>query len=108
MFETEALKALGAFPLVQAALALMIVGGGLYALLRGAREKNGNHPSAIPQWLMMGPAHDAMSALHHSAEQSRKQNDLLERQNDLLEKIVEESRQITGLLELIRNESRLR
>lgn len=109
MYETEAFKSLGSFPLVQAALALLIVLGGVVALMRGNRERgsaSGN--GAIPPYLMMGPAHDAMVSMHAIAEQSRRQNDLLERQLHLLEKIADEERLTNSLLEMIRNESRLR
>jgi hypothetical protein len=121
MLETEAFRSLGAFPVVQLALGLLIIGGGLFALFRGTRDKNG-HASAIPQWLMMGPAHDAIMSLHQTAEQIRRTHDLQARELDLLEKIegntrqnaemlraiLENSRNNTAVLEMIRNESRLR
>src|SRR5690242_14338372 len=95
MYETEAFKALGAFPLVQAALAFLIVGGGLYALLRGNREKNGNGSSAIPQWAL----HDAMDLIRKQAEQGR---DTLK----LLERLEENSRQSAETLRQMLENSR--
>lgn len=99
MLETEAFKALGPFWLVQAALAILILFGGYYVLIRGTREKNGNGgPShnSIPPWVMMGPAHDVMGAVHDLAEQSRAAN-------EILRTIAHEERQQTQLLEDILN-----
>ena len=107
MLETEALKSLGAFPLIQLAFAILIVGGGVYAAMRGTRDKNGS-PPAIPQWLMMGPAHDAMRSVHEIAEQGRVIIHVLERIENEAKTIAKEQREQTQLLELIRNESRLR
>lgn len=99
MLETEAFKALGPFWLVQAALAILILFGGWYVLVRGTREKNGNggsSNSAIPPWVLMGPGHDAIGAIHDLAEQSRSAN-------VLLNTIAAEARQQTQLLEDILN-----
>lgn len=108
MSETEALKALGAFPVVQAAVAIMVILAGVWMVLRGGRDKKPEKQETIPQWLLMGPAHDAMGAIHDMAEQSRVSNHILERQETLLKEVAKEQREQTQLLEMIRNESRLR
>lgn len=99
MFESEALKSLGAFPIVQAAVGIVVILTALYLMRRGEKDRKAVEP--IPQWLMMGPLHDMMQAVHDVAEQSRRSNDLLERldQSLLACKVA---------LELIRDESRLR
>jgi hypothetical protein len=101
MSETEALKALGAFPVVQAAVAILVILAGIWMVLRGSRDQRPEKQETIPQWLMMGPAHDAISAIHDMNEQSRQQVDLLER-------IDVGVQACKTALELIRNESRLR
>ncbi len=106
MSEIEALKALGPFTLVQAALAVMIVMGGYFALVRGTKDKTGNgsgYSSTYPPWVMMGPGHDAIRAIHDIAEQGRHRNVLLERIDDKAEALVKEQREQTQLLEDIRN-----
>lgn len=100
-------ESLGAWPQVQ--FAVLVVGAyvGIKFILRGERDKDVRAPSPVlsengsPKWTMYGPVHDAMSAVHEMNEQSRKQIDLLERIDETLLacKVV---------LELIRNESRLR
>jgi len=106
MFEAEAFKALGPFVLVQSAVALLILGGGVYALFRGTKDKpapaaiNG---SGIPAWTMMGPVHDAIGAVHDLAEQSRATNHILERIEGETKAIAKEQREQTILLEDIRN-----
>lgn len=108
MFETEALKALGPFPLVQAVLALVIVGGGIYALLRGNRERNGSGSTSVPPWAVVGPVHDATRAIQDVAEQSRETIKLLERIEENSRASAETMRHLLQMLEMIRNESRLR
>jgi hypothetical protein len=108
MSEAEALKALGAFPVVQAAVAILVILAGVWMVLRGNRDKKPATQETIPQWLLMGPAHDAMGAIHDMAEQSRVTNHILERQETLLKEVAKEQREQTQLLEMIRNESRLR
>jgi hypothetical protein len=69
------------------------------ALVRGNREKNGNGGSGhsnIPPWVLMGPGHDAIGAIHDLAEQSRSAN-------EILRTIAHEERQQTQLLEDILN-----
>lgn len=99
MSETsEALKSLGAFPLVQAALFAMVVLAGIWVFLRGTRERNGGNAtsSVVPPWILMGPGHDAIGAIHDLAEQSRNAN-------EILRTIAHEERQQTQLLEDILN-----
>jgi hypothetical protein len=108
MFETEALKTLGAFPLVQAGLVVLMFLSGIWLMFRGERDKKSQAPDTIPQWTMMGPMHDAIGAIHDMAEQGRKQTDVLERIEQHAGRAAEDARQAVGILEAIRNESRLR
>jgi hypothetical protein len=110
MSESEAaLKALGAFPIVQAAAAVLIVLTGLFLIRRGERDRReAPAPEAYPHWLLTGPAHDMMRSIQQQSEQSRAELHILERIEDLLKEIAREEREQTQMLELIRNESRLR
>jgi hypothetical protein len=109
MSEAEALKSLGAFPVVQAAVAIIIILVGILAFLRGGRDrKNSDAIPTIPPWLMMGPAHDAIGAIHDMAEQSRQQTKMLERIESVTSDLLKETHNNTSVLEMIRNESRLR
>lgn len=110
MFEflAEAFKALSAYPIIQGAIALLVLLVGIHVMRRGESDRkngnngsNGNGAPAIPGWAMMGPIADAISAIHEMNEQSRAQVKLLER--------IEEAQQANKVtLEMIRNESRLR
>ncbi|MGX9390496.1 hypothetical protein ACWX0K_07215 [Nitrobacteraceae bacterium UC4446_H13] len=102
----KAFAALGAYPIIQSAVAITILLGALYLVIRATRDKPAAPPplpprEPIPQWLMMGPLHDMIGAVHDVAEQSRRTNDLLERADQSLMAC-----KVT--LELIRDESRLR
>lgn len=111
MTEVEALKSLGAFPVVQAAVAILVILAGVWMVFRGGRDtkKPGNGSSnGVPSWALYGPVHDAMGAIHDIAEQSRKQTDLLKRIERHCAESVKETHNNTAVLELIRNESRLR
>lgn len=109
MFEllTEALKALAGYPIIQGAVAVMVLLVGVHVMRRGERDRksngngNGNGAVVIPGWIVSGPVHDALSAIHDMNEQSRKQVDLLTRCEAAL-------LACKASLELIRNESNLR
>ncbi|GEC15890.1 hypothetical protein [Nitrobacter winogradskyi] len=96
----KAFGALGQFPIIQAAVAILILLGGVYMIFKAYMDKS-KGPDPMPQWLMMGPLHDMMEAVHDIAEESRKSNDLLKECRDAL-------LACKSALELIRNESRLR
>lgn len=105
MFEflADLLKSLAGYPPL-AALAgfAIIIGGGVWLLLRGERDRKSNgNGQTLPAWTLYGPAHDTMGAIHDIAEQSR-------RQTDLLERIDAGIQGCKAALEMIRNESRLR
>jgi hypothetical protein len=113
----KAFESLGAFPLIQASVALLILMAGYILIPRG--EKDGKQAQRdagiIPQFLMMGPAHDAIGAIHEMNEQSRQHIALMSQMVRLLEDIAESNHDLineahrgTGVLEAIRNESRLR
>lgn len=53
MFESEALKSLGAFPIVQATVAFVVIFACVWLMRRGEKDKK--PPDPMPQWLMMGP-----------------------------------------------------
>lgn len=109
MSESEALKSLGAFPLVQAALFVMVVLAGIWVFLQSKRDSRANgNQSQIPQWVMMGPVNDAIRSIHAIAERGRDISHILERHEDHLKDIAKEQRETNQLLEIIRNESRLR
>lgn len=112
MFEllAESLKALAAYPPLAALAGLsIIIGAGIWLFLRGERNRktNGNGQS-VPTWTLYGPAHDAIGAIHDIAEQSRRQTDLLVRIEDHQRQIAETTRNNAAIMEMIRNESRLR
>jgi hypothetical protein len=113
----KAFESLGAFPLIQASVALLILMAGYILIPRG--EKDGKQAQrdngVIPQYLMMGPAHDAIGAIHEMNEQSRQHLAAMAQMIDLLRHIADTSRDLahdarqnTAILEMIRNESRLR
>lgn len=98
----KAFGALGQFPIIQAAVAILILMGGLFMIFKAFRDRAGKTPDHLmPQWLMMGPLHDMMDKVDDIAEEARRANDLLKECRDAL-------MACKGTLELIRNESRLR
>jgi hypothetical protein len=101
----KAFEALSGYPIIQAAVAILVLLAGIFIMRRGERDRksngNGNGGPAIPSWALYGPVHDAISAIHDMNEQSRQQVDLLER-------IDAGVQACKTALELIRNESRLR
>jgi hypothetical protein len=108
MSDAEALKALGSFPIIQAAVALLIVFSGLaiawYVARNGKKPAdNGAPTAAVPQWLLMGPLHDAIGAVHDIAEQGRGTNIILDRIDKATVEMAKEQREQTMLLEDIRN-----
>lgn len=100
MSEAEAFKSLGAFPVLQAAIAILILLAGIWLVFRGGKDRKQNEDSGIPQWL---PIHDAIGAIHAIAEQSREMIRLLGRIENLSGDIAKEQREQTMLLEDIRN-----
>jgi hypothetical protein len=105
----KAFAALGAYPIIQSAVAITILLGALYLVMRATRDKPAIPPrEPVPQWLMMGPLHHMMQSVHVVAEESRRTNDLLREVKDLLGDSVRETQHARQTLELIRNESRRR
>ncbi len=100
MFDTlsEAYKALGPWPILQFAAAVLMGVVGYKAIQRGEKDRK---PDSAPPWALYGPVHEVMQAVHDMSEQGRKQVDLLERIDTGIQAM-----KIT--IELIRNESRLR
>ena len=111
MFEllADALRAMAGYPPVAAFGGLCVLAVGIWVMLRGERHRKSNgHSQPIPAWMLYGPAHDMMLSITRMEEENRKQTDLLERIESHTQSHVENSRQAVGILELIRNESRLR
>jgi len=111
MFELldNALKALAAYPPLAALAGLLVIGGGVWLMVRGERDRKTNGTTAqIPAWMLYGPAHDAMASVHQLAEQGRVQIHILERMEVVLKEIAREQLKARQALEMIRNESRLR
>lgn len=104
----SAFDSFNAFPIIQVAVAAAVFYAIWAAATRGSRDSASKPPELIPQWLMMGPAHDAMQSVHELAEEARRTNDLLKDSNDILSDVLTEFRTARQTLELIRNESRLR
>ena len=96
----KALGALGQFPIIQAAVAILILLGAVYLIFKASKDKN-RMPDPIPQWVMMGPLHVMLEAVHDMAEESRRATELLKEVRDAM-------LSCKTALELIRNESRLR
>jgi hypothetical protein len=83
MSEIEALKSLGAFPVVQAAVAIVVILAGVWMVFRGSRDKKPAMNGA-PAWALYGPAHEVMVAIHEMNEQSRELNRILARVEEML------------------------
>ncbi len=104
MIEAEALKSLGPFVVVQAAVAILVILAGVWMVFRGGRDtKKPANGNGIPSWILYGPVHDAMGAHHDIAEQSRETNRILGRIEVLWREHIKEQREQTMLLEDIRN-----
>lgn len=102
MPETEAaIKSLGAFPVVQAAVALLVILAGIYLVFRGNRDKK--PANGVPAWTLYGPVADVMKSIHEMTEQSREGNKTLGRIESAVHDIGKEQREATMLLEDIRN-----
>lgn len=97
----KAFGALGQFPIIQASVAVVIIIVGVFMILKASKDRNHHAPDPMPQWLMMGPLHDMMKAVHDIAEESRKANETLKENRSILNACK-------SVLEMIRNESRLR
>lgn len=104
----SAFDSFNAFPVIQVAVAAAVFYAIWAAATRGSRDNASKPPELIPQWLMIGPLHDMMQSVHEVAEQSRRTNDLLREIKDVMSDGLREAQQARQVLELIRNESRLR
>jgi hypothetical protein len=100
--ESEALKALAPFPLVEAAAAICILALGGVAIFMGLRDKK-PATNGAPPWSLYGPAADAMKAIHEMTEQSRVGNSTLSRIESVVTEMSKQQREGTMLLEDIRN-----
>lgn len=106
----EASKALSSWPVVNGFFIIVITFLALMMVRRGERErKNGGASNMeIPMYLMGGPVHDAMGALHDIAEECRTTNTIL---RDICRSVDDfnKGQSLTHkLLEDLRNERELR
>lgn len=94
------LGALSGYPLVEGAVAILVVVVGLRALSSGRRDGPVTPSSSheYPPWLRSPQLVDAMDAVVDSARLSR-------RQLEVLEEVRREQREQTQLLEMILNEN---
>lgn len=99
----KAFAALGAYPIIQSAVALLILLGALYLVIRATRDRPPPLPphEPVPQWLLIAPMHDLIEDAADIADHMRQQT-------KLLEKIEASLMACKVSLELIRDESRLR
>jgi hypothetical protein len=133
MFEllTEILKSLSTYPIIEAAGAILILTVfGPLIIRRGERDNRRimeegaivTERGGAPYYLLISPVSDAFGAIHDIAEQSRTANALAQRiielhqghanelrkQTEAHEKIKDNLRTITQLLEEIRNNQEMR
>lgn len=98
----EVFKALANYPIVESAVALLILIFGYRAMREGRRDGPQPAPSyqshEYPAWMLTGPAYEMINAIHEIKNQER-------RQTELLSELSRESRRQTQLLENIWNEN---
>ena len=104
----SAFDSFNAFPIIQVAVAAAVFYAIWGAATRGSRDNAAKPPELIPQWILIGPLHDMMGAVHDVAEETRRTNDLLREFRDLQNDILRELQHARQTLEMIRNESRMR
>jgi hypothetical protein len=103
-----AFDAFSAFPIIQVVVSAMILLAGVYVMTRGSRDNASKPPEMIPQWILIGPLHDMMGAVHDVAEETRRTNELLRDVKDIMGDLLRQSEMNKATLEAIRNESRMR
>jgi hypothetical protein len=103
-----AFDAFSAFPIIQVVVSAMILLAGVYVMTRGSRDNATKPPELIPQWILIGPLHDMMGAVHDVAEETRRTNELLRDVKDIMGDLLRQSEMNKATLEAIRNESRMR
>lgn len=103
----SAFDTFGAFPIIQVAVAAAVFYAIWAAATRGQRD-SAPKPEPVPQWIMIGPLHDMIGAVHDVAEEARRTNELLKECRDALGDALREIQNARQTLEMIRNESRMR
>lgn len=72
-------KTLGPWPIAQFGFVVLIAAASIFAIKRGDKDRKTNGGIVeIPVYLVTGPVHDAIMAIHSMAEQIRIQTQLLE------------------------------
>jgi len=102
----KAFESLGPFPIVQAGVALLILTIAIALIWRASRDKA--VAPTIPAHFLMGPLHDCFEDIRDLAEQSRQQTELLRLLHQQIAHASSEIHNNKAILEMIRNESRLR
>lgn len=105
----KAFESLSAFPIIQIALGIVIIITSLVLVRKGEgdRKSGGSGASSnveMPLYLIGGPVHDAIGAIHDMAEQGRITNKLIEVSNQKLEAIDRGQLYVIQLLEELNNE----
>lgn len=103
MFADSVLKALANYPIIESAVALLILLVGYRATREGKKDGPSPGPSypsthEFPLWVLTGPVHDALvhiAATKHETTRCR----------ELLEEIAKQELRQTHLLEFIWNEN---
>lgn len=105
---SKAFDSLAAFPVIQGAIAIVIVFAGIAFARKGEKDrKNGGSGSGnveVPAFIMGGPVHDALTEVRVIAEQGRVTNKLLEAVNHKLEAIDRGQLYVVQLLEELNND----
>lgn len=108
---SSALQAFAPYPVVQVAVAVLIVMIGFWVFRKGERDRKsggGSDNNGVPQWALYGPVKDMLDNVRMMAEQSRTSNDLLRRMIEHQVDQENEQRRQTMTLEDIRNNQEMR
>lgn len=103
MFEflTEAFKALSAYPIVQAAVAILVLLFGITIMRRGERDRKAGGTSfpEVPVWLLYGPADAAVKSITKIEVNTAYQLELQHDQLNMTREIIEVLREINARLD---------
>lgn len=109
---SNALQAFAIYPVVQIAVAVLIMMIGMMVFRKGERDRkaggNNSNADAVPLWALYGPVKDVLDQIRLLGEQSRFLNDIVSRAVRNQETQESEQRKQTMLLEDIRNNQEMR
>lgn len=114
MFAEQVLKAFSNYPIVECAVALLILYGGYRLMNKGS--KDGPPPHEFPLWLTSGPVDNVFGAIYgiqnnldriwdQQKEDRRRQERHNEKLLELLNDLKQNSRRQVQALEMIQNEN---